>query len=236
MNIETVENEIYDFIDEYFDEELFLVESQLDFIEDNHLITPKINYTHIYPFLSLLLSRFEVMDHDFASSIIKKTSYDVKHIEKTYGNFLEKTQHFENVFKNFFIPSSTVLSDYANEILDLQKGADKSSDDFKQIKHMKQNLIDLKKIYFEVFEKIFSQSYKNINNDFKMIINTKIFYLDRLIWRRATKSENIIKHLQVRKLDEALNAESYLNLIMSMMRPYTDEYKYLEQCLKVYKR
>jgi hypothetical protein len=236
MDYETIEDDIYDFVDDYFDEELQLIETNLDFIEDNRLLTPKVNYTNLYPFLSMLLSRFEVIDHDFATATIKKLSYDIRSIEKCYSTFLEKTQNLEDIFKQFFVPDSPVISDYTNAILDLKEEAEKSSEDFTQIKHMKQNLVQLKKIYFEEFEKIFYQSYKNINMNFKLIINAKVFYLDRLIWKKAAASEYIVRHLEVRKLSEDLNPESYLNLIMSMMRPYSDEYKYLEECLKVYQR
>jgi len=62
-----------------------------------------------------------------------------------------------------------------------------------------------------------------------------MFYFDRLIWKSASESESIVRHMKIRKMKGEFSSKGYLKFIMSMMRPYTDEYKYLEKCLKVYK-
>jgi hypothetical protein len=235
MNIETVEDEVYEFIDSFFDQELYLIDVNLDFIEDNKLLSTKIDYTHMHDFLSDILNKFENIDSSFAPSTVKKLNYDIRNIEKTFNNFLKKTKSPKEVFKNSFLQNSQVLNYYAETIVKFEKSKEKSSDDFLDIKHMKKNLVSLKNIYYPVFEDIFLQNVKEITKDFKYIINTKNFYLDRMVWKYASASHNIVKHMQIRKMEGDFNAKSYLTFVMSMMRPYTDEYKYLEKCLKVYR-
>ena len=235
MDNKTIEDEVYDFIDEYFDEELALVETNLDFIEDNQLLTPTIDYTALHHYLSDILLKFKMLDTTFVSSTISKLNDDIKNMNEAYNQFLKKTSNPKEIFKSNFIPTSLVLQDYAQAILDYQNSVDKSADDFVHIKHMKQNLIKLKEHYYPIFEDIFFDNKKNIQNDFRVCLNTKMFYFDRVIWDSASKSEIIVKHMKIRKMEGDFSAKTYLRFIMSMMRPYTEEYKYLEKCLKVYK-
>lgn len=235
MNIETVEDEVYDFIDDFFDTELYLIDINLDFIENNNLLNIKVDYTHMSHFLSDILNKFDNLDPGFAPPTVKKLNYDIRNIEKTFDNFLNKTKSPKEIFKNNFLQSSKTLNYYAEMIVKFEKSKEKTSDDFLDIKHMKQNLVTLKNIYYPIFEDIFLQNVKEITKNFKYIINTKSFYLDKMIWKYASASHSIVKHMQIRKMEGNFDAKSYLIFVMSMMRPYTDEYKYLEKCLKVYK-
>jgi hypothetical protein len=236
MNYETIEDEVYDFVDDFFNDELYLLDENFEFIDANHLYTPNTDYTNLYNFLCDLLAKFQVIDSDFKPTTVIKLNKDVKYLKDTYKKFLIKTKSTKDTFKNHFLANSNVINDFTAIILELNDKADKSEQKFVEIKHMKQNLIKLKDRYNEVFEDIFYENVKNINENFKILINTKIFYLDRFVWNNASKSKTIVNHMKIRKIDDEFNAQSYLKLVMSIMRPYSDEYKYLQQCLEVYKR
>jgi hypothetical protein len=236
MNYETIEDEVYNFVDDFFDDELYLTEQNLDFIENNNLYTPNVDYSYLHHFLSDLITKFQVVDPDFAPPIVIKLNHDINYLKDIYQKYLDKTKDSRDIFKNNFIPSSSVINDYTTSILEVNKKEEKSAQEFKQLKHMKQNLIKLKEKYYPIFEDVFYENAKNIDDDFKIAINTKIFYFDKLLWLSAYESQSIVNHVRIRKLDGEFNAISYLKLIMSIMRPYSDEYKYLTQCLKVYTR
>ena len=235
MDYKTIEEEIYDFVDIYFDEELTLLEINLDFIEDNRLETPFSDYTFLHNFLKDILGKFKILDPNFISSSIIKLEDDIVQLEDTYNKFLDKTKDLKEIFQSTFVPKSAVLKSYASAILKMQERAEKSSDDFVDLKHKKQNLKKLKEIYFPIFEDIMYENKKIIQNDYKTCINSKMFYLDRIIWKNAYESQSIVKHMKIRKMEGEFSSKEYLKFIMSMMRPYTDEYKYLQKCLKVYR-
>lgn len=235
MDYKTIEDETYDFIDEYFDEELTLIEGELDFIDKNRLLTPCIDHTNMYNFLSDTMSKFKNIDSGFAPNTIEKLDSDIKDLLNAYKTFVKKISGTKFVFTSSFIKNSPTLRNYSKSILDLQTAQEKTEEEFVLLKHRKQNILKIKEIYYPIFNDIFLENVKIIRSDFKTCINTKMFYFDRLLWQAAKESKPITRHMKVRKMEGEFSSKEYLKFIMSLMRPYTDEYKYLEKCLKVYR-
>ena len=235
MDYNTIEDEVYSFLDDYFSNELDVVDENLDLIENNKLITPKIDYTFIYEYLVDTLNRFEILDSGFSTPTIKKLKSDIKYLIDAHEKFEKKATNPKEIFKSKFSQNSLILKKYARHIFSYQNNLDKSPTTLNEIKRLKDNLSKLKKIYYEVFNDVYFENKNNLSANLKLSINTKIFYFDRLIWKYAKKSKIIVKHLEIRKMEGEFSSKVYLSFIMSMMRPYTDEYRYLQKCLKVYK-
>jgi len=235
MDNKTIEDEIYDFIDEYFSDELAIIDEELGFIENNRLLTPCIDYTYMYNFLSDILTKFKIIDPNFSSITIDKLNNDIKNMEKNYNLFLQKSSNLQSVFKSTFVKRSLTLQNYTKSILDLQTTQEKSEEQFHILKQKKQNLVKIREVYFPIFKDIFLENISVIRSDFKTCLNTKLYYFDKLLWGAAADSNVIVRHMKIRKMEGKFSAKEYLKFIMSLMRPYTDEYKYLEKCLKVYR-
>jgi len=236
MNKETIEDEVYDFIDEYFDEELSLIDENLDFIENNKLFLPKLDYTQHYQYLSNTLKQFLILDPTFVTSVVEKLKDDIHVLLEVYENFEKKSKNIDDIFISKFSKHSPIINNYTKAMLMLKKEQSYSSNILSSdLQHVKTNYEKLKEIYAPMFTDYFHESSANIHTNLKICINTKLFYFDRLLWKYAKRSYNIVKHMQIRKMEGEFSSETYLKFIMSIMRPYTNEYKYLEKCLKVYR-
>jgi len=235
MNYETIEDEIYNFSAIFFEEIAFYTEINLDFIQNNQLHMPKRNYTSLIAFLSKTLNTFKNLDKQFLNSTLNKLQTDLKQLDILYTQTKEDSSDMLGLFNSKFINYSPTLSNYAKIIIDTNKINNKNSEEFTQLKRLKQNFLNLKKIYFKIFQEIFYEERKDLLQILKQSINTKSYYLDKILWLNAKKSFPIVKHLKTRKMNENLNSKEYITFICSTMRPYTDEYRYLQSCLKVYR-
>jgi len=235
MNLTIIEEEIYKFNKDFFYDISQIAEQCIDFTEQNHLHIPKENYTIVGNFLAATLKSFRVIDSTFMSPTLKKISKDVKTLQNLCDSVSNETQNLREIFESEFIKSSPSFSSFAREVLRVQSIRIPSDEDRKERKKLSIMMIELKAIYYKLFEEIFNEDKKYFLSLLKQALNSKTYYFDKLLWHEASKSNVITKHFQILKIKNALNTKDYLLYTTGLMRPYTKEYQYLQSCLRIYK-
>jgi hypothetical protein len=235
MDLTIIEDEVYKFNREFFSEVSDTTEECLNFIEQNRLHIPKENYTIVGEFLHNTLKNFRILDSTFMSSTLKKINSDIKYLQILYDETVEDSQNIKNIFELEFITSSPSFSHFAREVLKAQSIRNPNDEQRKEKKKLSAMLVELKNIYFTTFEEIFKDDKKYFLESIMISLNSKTYYLDKLLWKEAASSIVITKHFQVLKIKNKLNTRDYLLYTTGLMRPYTKEYQYLQSCLRIYK-
>ncbi|WP_373004534.1 hypothetical protein [Sulfurimonas sp.] len=235
MDLTIIEEEVYIFNREFFFEISETTEKCLNFIEQNHLYIPKENYTIVGEFLHNTLKNFRILDSTFMSPTLKKIDSDIKYLQTLYDETIEDSKNIKNIFELEFITSSPSFSRFAREVLKAQAVSNPNDEQRKERKKLSAMLIELKDIYYSTFEEIFKDDKKYFLESLMLSLNSKTYYLDRLLWKEAESSIVITKHFQVLKIKNKLNTRDYLLYTTGLMRPYTKEYQYLQSCLRIYK-
>lgn len=235
MDYKDIEDEVYEFCSIYFEEIAIVAEDNLAFIEENRLHMPKENYSILNEFLQKTHRNFKILDPVYCSSTLDKLSRDLNQLNELYTRVEKNASNKEEIFNSKFIPASNILTNFTKAIYDFTEAAEKTSEQILYLKQMKEDYAKLKKVFYSLFEDIFYDDKKNYLLNLKDSINTKSYYFDKLLWIEADDSAIIVKHFSIRKLDGKLNTKDYILFTTSLMRPYTEEYRYLQKCLKVFK-
>lgn len=235
MDLTIIEDEIYKFHRVFFAEVSEASERCLNFIEKNNLHIPKENYTIVGDFLNTTLKNFRVLDSTFMSSTLKKLNADVKYLSALYNETKEETKNVKEIFESEFIPSSVSFSRFARVVSNAQSIRNPTDEQRKERKELSSMLSELKDIYYLTFKEIFNDDKKYFLESLMLSLNSKTYYLDKLLWKEASASIVITKHFQVLKIKNKLNTRDYLLYTTGLMRPYTKEYQYLQSCLRIYK-
>jgi len=235
MDYKIIEDEVFAFTADYFDEIADLAEENELFIQNNNLHAPKENYTVLHKFLQKTLNNFKILDPTFCSGTLNKLSIDLNQLSAKLENIIKKSKDVKNIFEKEFLPTSPSLVNFAKATIEFAQLPDKTPEEFLYLKQMKKDYIRIKEVYFNIFEEIFNDDKKHYLTGLKHGINTKAYYFNKLLWKEADKSITIVKHFSIRKLDGKLNTKEYILFTTALMRPYTDEYRYLQKCLRVFK-
>lgn len=232
MDINTIENQVNNFTDTFFANEKFLVDTSSSFIEKHDLYTPKENYTIVVDFLFSVIKNFRVLDSKFMGDTLQKLYIDVQSLQAKYLSLQTKTKDTEEVFNKHFIPSLPTMNLLRQEIKNIKQV---TSDDKIMLETLIKDYKALKNIYAEVFNEIFRDEKKYYLSSLLSILNSRAYYLDKVLWVQADKSLVITKHFKILNIEDKLNTKTYLLYTTGLMRPYTAEYKYLQSCLRIYK-
>jgi len=245
MDYEHINHEIDSFFKDYFKPHLEFIESNLSLIENHNLLTPKINYINASKFLSQTYEKFKKIDKNFAPDTLEKLLEEVTYIENMQLNLKTITNNPQDLFKSKFMQNSYVLRSYEDAVKTLKTNLnislEKSSAEFLNsneiidLEFKKNNLVKLKKLYYKEFKLKLIHKKSKIDTDLKNIMNSKIFYLDRLLWKYSNKSYKISCDLEVLGLEKNFTSHQYLMKILDIIRPDTEQYNYLKKCLKIYK-
>ncbi len=106
----------------------------------------------------------------------------------------------------------------------------------KILKKHTNSLAQLKKIYFNSFERSFREDKNYVFSGILKTLNTKTYYLEKLLWLEVSQSEillNSLKEIQVDK--EFIDSKIYITYKLSVIMPYSEDYKYLQKCLRIFK-
>ena len=213
MNIEIVEDEIYDFCSEYLKKEIELAYECETYIYSHHLPSPKENYAILAKFLNILLRHMIDLDLNAISPTLLKLNTNVQVLSKGLINLEKRTIDSKHIFFNDFIAFSDILQD---------------SKEY-------ENYEELEKVYFEIFKESFYNEVKNLKNDIGYNLNTLSFYTEKLIWIEAHNSHFIKKHFENNSTADVLNSKNYITHSLRLMRKFTKEYDYYMSCKKVFK-
>jgi len=235
MDYKIIEDEIYQFCEEFFYDISDISEENDDFIVNNKLRVPKENYAILNKFLQKTLKNFKILDQTYCTSTLDKLGRDLEQLCKVYDTVLKESINVRDIFESKFIATSPTLTNFAKAILNYVELPEKTADEILSIKKMKKDYPKLKEIFFNIFEEVFGDDKRHHLLSLRSGINTKSYYFDKLLWKEADASVTIVKHFSIRKLEGKLNTKDYIVFTTAIMRPYTDEYRYLQKCLKVFK-
>ena len=235
MDIDKIKDDIFSFSDIFFNEAFGIIDANFDFIDINSLIEPKENYFSVLGFLNTTLNHFTNLDYKFASSTLTKLHRDVNNLQKIYQVHKEKVTCIDEIFVKKFLQKTELFQDMNQEILAINKNTPLNDYDKESLIIIKQQYLQMKEIYFEYFQADFSAQIQDLLRSLKDIMNIKAFYLDRLLWLEANKSMFITQQLKQIHKTHTINSKIYIMHRLQIDLPYTDEYKYLEKCLRTYK-
>ncbi len=235
MDILAIEDEIYKFNDIFFKDCSSVVEDGLNFLEDNHLEVPKENYTILFDYLNPVFNYFRNLDYQAIGSTLSKLHLDVKYLNITYKDVRAKSLNIKEVYEKSIIKHSQILSTMSKEVNKYKNIVNISRDDKRVLNQKVAEFTQLKKIYYESFEKTFTEDKRFFLSSLLKILNTKTYYLERLLWLEVSQSEIILNSLKELQSDEPVDSKAYLTYKLSVIMPYSEDYKYLQKCLRVFK-
>jgi len=235
MDTETIEDDIFNFIDIFFGESLEIVDNNFNFLDEHSLIDPKESYFFTLKFLDTTMTHFSNLNRDFGSETLKKIYRDVKNLKKQYEIHLHQVENIEDIFNNKFIKKATLFNAMKKEILNIKNSDSFDEIDQESIEIIKQQYQQMKKIYFRSFQEIFKEQNDEILSSLKIIINFKAYYFDKLLWEEANRSQELERFFKDIKSEKAITSRIYIANRLAVDLPYTDDYKYLQKCIKVYR-
>lgn len=234
MDMDTINDDIFAFSDKFFAESFEIIDNNFNFMDKHEFIEPKENYFSILKYLHTTMHHFDNLDHEFASSTLHKLTRDTENIEKLYLKRKKQLETIQELFDTRFIKKVPMFMDMVNEIRSIKENPSADDYDKKNISIIKKQYVQIKQIYFENFKEDFVEQTNEILSSLKVILNSKAYYLDNLLWIDANQSEHITRVLKAVHHTEKINSKKYLSHRLEVDLPYTDDYKYLQQCLKVY--
>lgn len=232
MQIQTIEDEVASFTDRYFSDSLDLIDTTFEFIDAHSLYEPKKSYFFCLHFLQTTMNNFTNLDYEFASPTLKKLHRDIHNLHKIYTN--QDKEILETVFEKKFFPSLSLFKEMQAEILHIQ-AQPMEEEDKEDIQIIQGHTKAMKAIYLTCFKEDYLEQKNSLLESLKNILNTKLYYFDKLLWRDASDSKAITRVHKNLKEDEDLSALVYIEHRLSVDIPYTDNFKYLQKCLKVYR-
>ena len=236
MDIENIEDEIYDYCDFYFKDINEIIEDEMELIEANNLLQPKDNFITLFDYLNKVVGYFKNLDNAIMDGTLRKIYIDVNYLYKIYEKKKESSEDVRKIFENKFLKKSEAFKVLDTEISKYDENSDITSEERIDYEKLINNREELMDVYFEAFEYIFTTERKYNLHMLLSIINTKIYFLDKFLWNEVSHSKVIMRNLrEVEKNDEGLSSENYIKHRLKIMMPYSKEYLYLEKCLKVYK-
>jgi hypothetical protein len=235
MTTKMIEDEVAQFNDNFFNDYFELVDSNVDFIESHKLYQPKQNYFLTYEFVTTTIKHFKNLDFRFMSSTFEKLNRDIIIIQKQYVKLLENEEKMREIFKTYFLKKSPLFQEIYNALIELQKSVELTDYEKETKEILNEHYAEMQEIYYEYFMTDFLSLNKEFIHNLRSILNTKIYYLDRLLWIHAKESAVIDHFLKTLKLTKNISSKKYINYRLGVTLPYSDNYKYLQKCARIYK-
>ena len=213
MNVKTIENEINHFEANFFKDITKVVEDNHELIDRNKLLQPKENYVIVIDFLNSLIKQFEYSDSRVMSDTLSLLQEDVNNLYDFYKDKSHSIGNASSVFKQFI---------------------EQSYIDKKNLQKYLLTNKEFQNIFFDIFKEIFARDQKYILDSLLIVLNSKVYYLDRLLWLEVSKSDKIMQSLHI--LDSSItDSKNYLIHKIAVTPTISKDYKYLQQCLRIYK-
>ena len=235
MDMQSIEDEINEFNSRFFKDIEDTVEEGLDFINNNRLHQPKENYTILFNYLNLLYTHFKTLDYNFIGTTLPKLYADIKYLTKLHKELQKRSENINEIFQKLIITRSPVLMLMQKEVHKYKSIHNISIEDKKILKKHIRNFEKLKQLYLESFKMNFTADRDYFLFSILKILNTKTYYLEKLLWIQVSQSPFVMKTLKDINSKEEINSKIYLTHKLSVIMPYSDEYRYLQKCLRIFK-
>ncbi|MFA6137262.1 MAG: hypothetical protein WC667_04175 [Sulfurimonas sp.] len=237
MDLNSIDDEIDNFDNLFFEDVSALLEEEMEFIETNNLIQPKDNFIFLLDYLNTLTNHFKNLDYTIMGGTFKKLHADVNFLYSIYLKKNKQSSDIDDIFQNKFFkksPSHTLLT---AEILKYEDMSSTSVEEKEEYARFVKMYKDLQGVYFENFKIIFTEDRKYFLSSLRSVINIKTYYLDKFLWIEAANSKIIMSTLKDVKIpvNSNINSRRYIKHRLEIMMPYSKDYEYMQKCLKVYK-
>ena len=241
MDIDTITQDISQHIDKLFYDVLEIVNHNFDFMDEHELIEPKKDYLILTNYLNKTINHFSNLDYDFSDDTLKKLLRDVNNLNTLYEEQKKSMNNIEKLFTTKIFPKIGLFTQMQTNLINLKKSDMMDSVDLEtgeiikeHFSDMQAQYIEMRKIYLEIFAQEYIQQNKEALQSLEIILNCKIFYLDKFLWLNVFNAPAILRALNIHE-DEKFSSKEYLKLRISVALPYTEDYAYLQKCLRTYR-
>ena len=233
MNVAMIEDEVYAFTQRFFSDISQKLEDALSIIEENSLAQPREDYTILKEYINSIFNHFSNLDYQIVDPLMIKVHRDVITLTNLYKEYTKKCSSLDDIFNKELASYSSILSSLNKDSINysISKNLPKQEREENLLKLS--SLKKFKEIYFEIFEQIFAEEKKYFLSLILQILNSKIYYLDLMIWKKAPLSKSIMSSLGLTQ--KQFNSKEYIKTRLSIILPYSQEHQYLTKCLKVFK-
>lgn len=277
MTEEEVEQRVVAFLDHFFADETEVAEHELNFLDENGLKKPEIDYMKMRQFIITAYNNLKEMDLTVSEGLVGKMYKDITILVTFYQEFLKKIKISNLIYQRDFLPSvaeykhlsddkiltEAKINQYKHiststerELEDIQISGEKV--DEKKIKllrrrnvdalynlekakeHLKEVAVELNELeasmkgqFFEQFE-LYCNDYKS---GFEEVINTKLFYFEKILWQHAEQSSGVRKFFNNAGITGSYSTKTYLTYYLRNINieksKSNDWHRYLHSLLKV---
>lgn len=233
MNLDIIKNDIFLLSDAFFEEILNTIDNNYAFIDDNKLLQTKHNYFFLFDFLNTTITHFLNLENSFANKTVKKLHKDVKNLYLLYQYYKKESSNIEQVFKKNIFSKIPLFQAMEQELNYIKKPTNIDEEEMKLLIEMQYK--EMHKIYFTTFKDEYQDQLQYILESLKIIINTKLYYLDSMLWNHVNVSSLLKRTFKNVDKNTAITAKIYIQHRLAIDLPYTADYKYLQDCLRTYK-
>jgi len=267
---------VEDFIISYFEIVEQVTGHHLDFIEENELIVPELDFVKLKRFVDTELNNLKNFDPNIAVGLLSKVYKDVENLTKYMTDFNRGTKISGVIFTRDFLNSVKPYQQLVDELTLTKSAADRHQSHMRQtdaqidaigiaktpaeqeaLKNLKKKNVDAMHHYMENKDKAKELQMELIelenamkdeffgqfeeNRDYYLeqlhhIINVKTYYIDKILWHNAKKSDAIHKFFKEAQIkgdyDMKTFIQYYLRNINISKTSKDDWHSYLQECLK----
>jgi len=209
MNIEEIHLQINGFIAKYFSDAYEVVECELLFMEENGLYHSNVNYVELYEYVQTAIVNFKMKDEELLNPLLLKL-YDDVNSSLDYVAKIEKNSATPAaIFKGHFLQNFVGYQKMKKNFIEA-----KESRNISKVKIYKNEIEQINMIYKDYFLQHFSREKSYIVDSLYLVINSKIYYLNRLLWLRINDSELLQHYFESIELKNIHNLKSYIQYRM----------------------
>lgn len=202
------------FINSYFNEIIKILEFEESFISDNELPASEIDYFKLKRFLMTAIRNLKDIDDSIFAGLLTKLQNDVFSLFDYHSKFIMQNTLVRHIFETRFLPNFESYKNASNE------------EKTEITKHLMDDFIER-----------FTKERNSLTSRLVIVTNAKAFYLDKLMWFMASKSEKIKRFFEDSAIDgyydSATLVKYYLRHMDMEQAQNKERGQYLKEILKI---
>lgn len=185
------------FLNDYFSDEYEILKFNINFLESNGFeYQEQIDYMKLNRFISASYNTIQANDFQVIDVLLSKFYKDIVYLNNFYKRFIEKSKDPIVIYKSSFLKTYGGLKTIAKKLLDQEDSklakAEPSQEELAQLDEFLKGQFDLE----------FDKDFRYFKDNLRLIINTKTYYFDKLLWTEARKSQSIQEFFKKAKREE----------------------------------
>ncbi|MDD3466582.1 MAG: hypothetical protein PHE67_05460 [Campylobacterales bacterium] len=202
------------FINSYFNEIIKILEFEESFISDNELPASEIDYFKLKRFLMTAIRNLKDIDDSIFAGLLTKLQNDVFSLFDYHSKFIMQNTLVRHIFETRFLPNFEPYKNASNE-----------------------EKTEITKYLMDDFIERFTKERNSLTSRLVIVTNAKAFYLDKLMWFMASKSEKIKRFFEDSAIDgyydSATLVKYYLRHMDMEQAQNKERGQYLKEILKI---